>query len=89
MAPRTFSWIQAPDFILEILKKDYDTTPSGYIVRYPRLDEPDPLQVDEGSIGIHYTSFDVGLRFSLSPFMKEWLCHYGIVPAQLHPNGWA
>ena len=71
------------------LKKVYDATPSGFIVRYPRLDEPDPLQVAEGSIGIHYASFEVGLHFPLPSFAKEWLRHYRIVLAQLHPNGWA
>jgi len=70
-------------------KNVYDATPLGYIVRYPRLDEPDPSQVDEGSINIHYTSFKVGHHFLLSSFAKEWLRHYGIIPAQFHPNGWA
>jgi len=70
-------------------EKVYDATPSGYIVRYPRLDEPDPSQVDKGYIAIHYASLEVGLRFPLPPSAKEWLRHYRIVPAQLHPNGWA
>ena len=66
---------------LGYFKRVYDTTPSRYMVRYPRLDEPNPSQMDEGSLGIHYVSFEVGLYFPLSPFAKEWLCYYGIVLA--------
>lgn len=33
-------------------------------MRYPRLDESDPSQVDEGSLDIQYVSFEVRLRSS-------------------------
>ena len=51
-------------------KKVYDATPLGFIVRYPCLDEPNPSQMAEGSIGILYASFKVGLRFPLPSFAK-------------------
>jgi len=41
--------------------KAWEAIPSGYSVRYPRLDEPDLSQVDEGSLGIQYASFEAGL----------------------------
>ena len=67
----------------------WDATPSGYLVRPPQLDEPDPSQVNDGYLGIHYASFEIGLRFPLPEFARNWLRTHEIVPAQLHPNGWA
>jgi len=29
------------------------------------------------------------LQFPMPEFIMEWLRHYQIVPAQIHPNGWA
>lgn len=40
---------------------------TNFMVRYPRMDEPDVTQVDEGCLGIHYASFDFGLRF---PYLR-------------------
>ncbi|XP_052201185.1 uncharacterized protein LOC127807403 [Diospyros lotus] len=63
--------------------------PSNYGVRYPRRDEPHPCKVGEGSLGIHFASFKAGLRFPLPALIMEWLHFHRIVPAQIHPNGWA
>ncbi|CAH9119064.1 unnamed protein product [Cuscuta europaea] len=52
--------------------------------------EPRPEDVlfraPEGCIAVHILSVSMGLKFSLHPFLREYLRYVGLVPCQLNPN---
>ncbi|KAK8964434.1 hypothetical protein KSP40_PGU014862 [Platanthera guangdongensis] len=60
--------------------------PDGYLTRLPSRSEPLNTNI-EGALVLPLRHFDAGLRLPLWPEYCEILRYFGIVPAQINPNG--
>ena len=70
------------------IKNDYDF-PSTWQISLPDSSCPSPYHAPSDAFAMFVNSMELGVRFPLPPFAMQFLSENKLVPAQLHPKGWA